>query len=323
LRAVAASSATLGNQLTAYSTTNIMGYTSITTMSVTGPVTFMSSLYITGVSSFTSLSNIHIVGGDKNDVLMKNGTGGPLKWGAVPGANDNLGSHVSTRSLDMSSFDIVNVSTMSVARVTSSDAGVVFATNVLIMNGHVSGTSGSAYAMEILAPGVHFSTASTPDTGLYLSASGNVGIGTANPTAALHVVGVSSITASITVHGVNRASVPRGMVMYFNLNQCPTGWGIISGAQGRYMVGMPASGLLGGTTGQAMADLSARTSGVHTHQMHIGETVGVAAYISGTATSVYPAIAGALPAPVSMTISNSGKDVTPAPYIQLLVCQKN
>jgi len=34
--------------------------------------------------------------------------------------------------------------------------------------------------------------------------------------------------------------VPSGALMFFNLSACPPGWSILTGAQGRYLVGMPA-----------------------------------------------------------------------------------
>jgi hypothetical protein len=69
--------------------------------------------------------------------------------GGLPAA-DNLGDHTATKNLNMSSYDIVNVSTLTVSSITSLGAGVVFSTNVLVMNGNVGiGTALPGAALDI------------------------------------------------------------------------------------------------------------------------------------------------------------------------------
>ena len=45
------------------------------------------------------------------------------------------------------------------------------------------------------------------------------------------------------------ATAPAGAVMFFNLASCPAGWSELAAAQGRYLVGVPGGGTLGGTSG--------------------------------------------------------------------------
>lgn len=165
--------------------------------------------------------------------------------------------------------------------------------------------------------------------------SGKVGIGTTDPEAALHVVGVSSITASITVGGVDYASVPRGAVMFFNLSSCPSGWAALVAAQGRYLVGLPSGGTLAGTAGTALTNLEDRPVGQHNHAItdpghahnFVGDASGTDTVPGGDAgaASTTGSYAGIVASNTTgITINNSGSVAgTPAPYLQLLVCQKN
>lgn len=60
-------------------------------------------------------------------------------------------------------------------------------------------------------------------------------------------------------------TIPAGTVAFFSLGSCPTGWSPYTAAQGRYIVGLPSSGTLEGTSGTALSNLEARTSGTHNH----------------------------------------------------------
>src|SRR5688500_7198572 len=48
---------------------------------------------------------------------------------------------------------------------------------------------------------------------------------------------------------------PAGAVSFFNLAACPSGWTELTGARGRYLVGVPSGGTLGGTAGTALTNL--------------------------------------------------------------------
>lgn len=59
--------------------------------------------------------------------------------------------------------------------------------------------------------------------------------------------------------------VPSGAVMYFNLAGCPTGWSEFTAGRGRYVVGKPNGGTLNGTAGTALTDTENRATGEHNH----------------------------------------------------------
>jgi hypothetical protein len=173
----------------------------------------------------------------------------------------------------------------------------------------------------------------SPTTDFTILSGGNVGIGTTNPLAALEVVGVSSFTTSITVNGVQNASVPAGMVSFFNLSACPTGWSSLVGAQGRYLVGLNPGGTLAGSVGTALTDEENRPTGVHSHGItDPGHAHGINAIEPGS-NNLYGAYGGGdisygttqtYAATTGITVNNSaGVAGTNAPYLQLLVCQKN
>ena len=75
--------------------------------------------------------------------------------------------------------------------------------------------------------------------------------------------------------------VPSTAVMFFNNTVCPSGWTAISAAQGRYLVGLPTSGTLAGTTGTALSNQENRPVGQHNHGVsdpghaHSYEDIGV------------------------------------------------
>lgn len=177
------------------------------------------------------------------------------------------------------------------------------------------------------------SAALTGVPAIFINKSGQVGIGTTSPEAALHAVGVSSFTTSITVNGVEFAFVPRGMVSFFNLAACPSGWTALVAAEGRYVVGKPAAGTLAGTVGTALTDLENRPVGQHNHTItdpghnHTFNGASSSGGASPTATPQgflnFSAVATANNS-TGISINNAGAVAgTNAPYIQLLACQKN
>ena len=63
--------------------------------------------------------------------------------------------------------------------------------------------------------------------------------------------------------------LPSKAVMAFNLKECPTGWSVLSGAQGRTLVGLNNNGSLLGSVGPALKDLENKA---HKHTVNPPKT---------------------------------------------------
>jgi len=128
--------------------------------------------------------------------------------------------------------------------------------------------------------------------------------------------------------------VPSGAVMYFNLSTCPTGWTELTSARGRYLVGLPTSGTLAGTQGTQLSNLENRAVGQHTHSISDpGHSHGYPPY-KGNPCGGYagwynggcqlPPESSVGLAVTGITLQQAGSVAnTNAPYLQLLVCQKD
>lgn len=124
--------------------------------------------------------------------------------------------------------------------------------------------------------------------------------------------------------------IPSGFVGFFNLASCPTGWTALAAAQGRYLVGGNSTG----TVGTALSSLENRAVGQHAHtatQVSHQHNFGNIPDLSGGG----PGMSGEMDAEwggnkftdsqtPAITVNNAGSVAgTNAPYLQLLVCQKN
>ncbi|MDP3764880.1 MAG: hypothetical protein Q8R04_00050 [Nanoarchaeota archaeon] len=155
---------------------------------------------------------------------------------------------------------------------------------------------------------------------LAIDSSGNVGIGVTNPTQRLEVSGNVKATSFVgdgsQLTGIQ--GVPSGAVMFFNLPSCPSGWTELTSARGRYIVGLQSGGSLGGTVGTALSGQENRPAGEHSHSVQTRRIFGTGG--NWAATDQTP-VTDRLGPPLQT--ESFGIAGTNAPYIQLLVCQKN
>jgi hypothetical protein len=138
-------------------------------------------------------------------------------------------------------------------------------------------------------------------------------------------------------------ATPSGAVMFFDLGTCPTGWTAYNNARGRYLVGMGSGGTLGVTVGTALNDQESRAVGTHSHGI---TDPGHSHAINGSGASLQVPNAiisfngrgpisalpeapnafttGIMPSTTGVTVDPAGAVAgTPAPYVQLLACQKD
>jgi hypothetical protein len=132
------------------------------------------------------------------------------------------------------------------------------------------------------------------------------------------------------------ATAPAGAVMFFNLASCPTGWSELDAARGRYLVGVPSGGTLGGASGTPLTNQENRPVGQHSHSAtDSGHSHSIRAVSdSSTAGSDFGLLYGGrtvssfaygtTSGQSSVTTANAGSVAgTNAPYLQLRVCQKS
>lgn len=178
------------------------------------------------------------------------------------------------------------------------------------------------------------------------TSSGNVGIGTTSPTQKLDVEGqirvrggnpaAGKVLTALNANGDSdwqaAASVPSNAVMFFNATSCPSGWNALTSAEGRYIVGLPSGGTLASTQGSALSNLENRPVGQHSHSIsdsgHLhaiydNQTGNCNAVQSMNLRGCGNSTSNSFPKTTGISINNTGNVVgTNAPYIQLLVCQK-
>jgi len=121
--------------------------------------------------------------------------------------------------------------------------------------------------------------------------------------------------------------------MFFNLATCPSGWTELSAARGRYLVGTPSGGTVSGTAGTALTDLENRAVGQHMHtysetsHSHTQQKPVLSAVDAQSASNVirrYTTTGNVVAQTSGITINSTGTVAgTNAPYMQLLLCQKD
>lgn len=141
------------------------------------------------------------------------------------------------------------------------------------------------------------------------------------------------------------SGIPSGAVMHFNLTACPSGWTALADAQGRYIVGTAPGQAVGGTVGTALSFGENRPAGRHAHALYLDFNDAFVLYhttfmgiIDSGPSTLYGT--GVMPDFVAAPGENTnawrysegatnaagesgGVAGTPAPYVQLLVCQKS
>jgi hypothetical protein len=73
-------------------------------------------MYMSGVSSFSSVGNIYVTGGAASQVLASQGPNQPLTWTATSAFGDNLGNHIATATLQMGAYGVNTSSNITAAR---------------------------------------------------------------------------------------------------------------------------------------------------------------------------------------------------------------
>lgn len=142
-----------------------------------------------------------------------------------------------------------------------------------------------------------------------------------------------AVFLELAMRGTNTWSpIPAGAVMFFNLPACPDGWSELTPARGRYVVGLPGGGSLGATVGVALTAEEDRSAGRHGHAIndpghsHSYVNNGTWQYYCGGnyCQTQYGAAQTTGSTSTGVTVEDYGTVAgTNAPYIQLLVCQKN
>lgn len=175
------------------------------------------------------------------------------------------------------------------------NAGLAYSTftsagNLLVPYGVYAGTG--TFSGSLTASSATFTATGVSQYSLQTSSGINVQAGTLN------------VAQQISVGGHTAgAVVPKGAIVLFT-GACPAGWTEFTAAQGRFIVGVPAAGSVGGTVGTAMANLSDAT---HSH----GITSTVAQARSGTGQAVVDSLT---------TPTGTAARSAIAPYIQLRLC---
>ncbi len=175
-----------------------------------------------------------------------------------------------------------------------------------------------------------------------IRASGGVGIGTNSPAEQLDVAGTVQMNGFKMPNGAAAghvlvsdatglgkwqspppvAEIPPKAVMFFNLSTCPEGWTVLSGAEGRYVVGMHGGGTLGFTEGTALSDKEKRPAGLHRHYGSYYRFSDGGGIIDGPGNVVSTPLRAEITRHYQEGIVSDPPTGTNAPYIQLLVCEK-
>ena len=142
-----------------------------------------------------------------------------------------------------------------------------------------------------------------------------------------------AVFLELAMRGTNTwPAIPPGAVMFFNLASCPNGWSELAAAKGRYVVALPSGGTVAATAGTPLTNQENRPAGQHTHTItdpgHAHSYVNNAIFQSYCGSNFCQTQYGAAQTTGSsttgITVDTYGTVAgTNAPYIQLLMCQKD
>ncbi|SRR5712692_10009606 len=169
--------------------------------------------------------------------------------------------------------------------------------------------------------------------------------GATGPTGPAGPAGPAGATGPTGPAGPTGEGISSGAVMHFNLLVCPSGWTALTSAQGRYIVGTAPGQDVSGTVGSALSFGENRPAGRHAHALYLDFNDAFVAYhttflgiIDAGPVSSSGSVVGFVASPgqnsnfwhytytppaTNAAGETGGVEGTPAPYIQLLVCQKN
>ncbi len=225
--------------------------------------------------------------------------------------------------------DMVNKKSTTIAQVMT--AGAPGNAETLLI-GSSTGIPASGYAL-IDNELIQYSSVGTNE--ITLAAASARGSG--GTTAAGHTSGTViyfDVIAAVHLNELkNNVAIPPKLITYLNdtVANIPSGWTEVTAARGRYIVGMPASGTLAGTTGTALTDLENRAVGQHNHTATDAGHVHALAYGGGAGGSYAPGMNGESSlskdtgsGAAVITVANSGSVAgTNAPFIQYVTMQKS
>lgn len=143
--------------------------------------------------------------------------------------------------------------------------------------------------------------------------------------------GEMAVFLELAMRGTSTWSpIPAGAVMFFNLTSCPSGWTELAAARGRYLLGLPSPGTLGATVGTALVNAEDRPIGRHSHTItdpghsHLYTPPVLTSTMSGSSQAGVGSPTSTSTETTGIGIDDAGSvPGTNAPYLQLLVCQKD
>lgn len=218
------------------------------------------------------------------------------------------------------------------------DADNLYSSTTCVIGVAPSAMASAATGTVRLAGRVTGLAALTIGASYYASATAGA-LTSSEPSANPRLIGVADTTTSLVLAIASpQAVTPAGMVAYFNLAACPTGWTEYTAARGLYIVGLPSGGTLAGKPAAqtALTDKENRPAGEHTHgatsvvtdpgHVHAYDQVGgsnplYTAGNTGSLASVNTASQTTGITVATTVANNAGATAgTNAPYIQLLAC---